>query len=295
MTAYGDVVFSGLFLGSLYAMMAVGLALVWTTVGIFNFSHSAFMMLGAYLAWQLSAGDGALDLPFYAALPLAVAAAGAIGWAVQAAVVRPFVGRDDIVLVVVIVTLAAGSLFENGALELWGPRPKQLPPLVGGTLPVFGLTASAHQVAIIAVTPLVLGAVWLLLQRTELGLALRAVAQNEEALQLVGRRVKALYGLAFALSAGLAGLAGVFLGGFTFMSPSMGTDPLTKALIVVIFGGLSSILGPIVAAYAIGFFEAFSTYLLGLYWTPPLLFLIMVAVLMVRPEGLLSRPARGFA
>lgn len=295
MSAYGDVVFSGLFLGSLYAMMAVGLALIWTTVGIFNFSHSAFMMLGAYLAWQLSAGDGSLSIPFSLALPLAVAAAGAIGWLLQAAIVRPFVGRDDLVLIVVIVTLAAGSLFENGALELWGPRPKQLPPLVPGNVSALGITVSAHQLAIIAVTPLVLGGVWFLLQRTKLGLALRAVAQNEEASQLVGLRVKALYGTAFALSAGLAALAGVFLGSFTYMSPSMGADPLTKALIVVIFGGLSSIIGPIVAAYIIGFFEAFSTYLLGLYWTPTLLFLLMVAVLMIRPEGLWSRPTRGFA
>lgn len=295
MSAYGDVVFSGLFLGSLYAMMAVGLALIWTTVGIFNFSHSAFMMLGAYLAWQLSAGDGGLSLPFFLALPLAVVAAGAVGWLLQAAIVRPFVGRDDIVLIVVIVTLAAGSLFENGALELWGPRPKQLPPLFPGNVLAFGLTVSAHQLAIIGVTPLVLGGVWLLLQRTNLGLALRAVAQNEEASQLVGLRVKTLYGTAFALSAGLAALAGVFLGSFTYMSPSMGADPLTKALIVVIFGGLSSIIGTIIAAYIIGFFEAFSTYFLGLYWTPTLLFLLMVAVLMIRPEGLWSRPTRGFA
>ena len=79
------------------------------------------------------------------------------------------------------------------------------------------------------------------------------------------------------------------------MSPSMGADPLTKALIVVIFGGLSSIIGPMIAAYIIGFFEAFSTYFLGLYWTPTLLFLLMVAVLMIRPEGLWSPPTRGFA
>jgi branched-chain amino acid transport system permease protein len=293
--ALEDIVFSGLFVGSLYAMMAVGLALIWTTIGVFNFSHGAFMMLGAYLTWTLTNSDGGLGLPFYLALPLGIAASGAIGWLLQALIVRPFIGRRDIVLLVVIVTLAASSFFENGAQEIWGPRPKQLPPLLEGTAPIFGITASLHQIAIILLSPAILFGVWLLLHRTRLGLMLRAVAQNEEASQLVGLPVKALYGTAFALSAALAGFAGTFLGGFTFMSPSMGADPITKAMIVVIFGGLSSIIGPIIAAYVIGFFEAISTYFLGLYWTPPLLFLLLVVVLMVRPEGLWSRPTRGLA
>ena len=295
MTAFQDVVFSGLFIGALYAMMAVGLALIWTTVGIFNFAHSAFMMLGAYLTWTLASTDGGLGLPFYLALPLGIAISGAIGWLLQAAIVRPFIGRRDIVLLVVIVTLAAASFVENGALALWGPRPKQLPPLLPGTVPILGITASWHQIAIIVLSPVILLGVWLVLHRTRLGLMLRAVAQNEEASQLVGLPVTTLYGTAFALSAALAGLAGIFLSGFTFMSPSMGTDPLTKAMIVVIFGGLSSIIGPIIAAYLIGFFEAISTYFLGLYWTPPLLFLLLVAVLMVRPEGLWARRSRGLA
>jgi branched-chain amino acid transport system permease protein len=104
-----------------------------------------------------------------------------------------------------------------------------------------------------------------------------------------------LYGLTFMLAAALAALAGIFLGSFKFMSPGMGTEPLTKALVVVIFGGIGSVTGPIFAAYLIGLIEATSNYFLGLYWTPTLLFAILIATLMIRPEGLISIKQRGLS
>lgn len=291
MGALAEILFGGLFQGSLYAMMAVGLALVWTTIGVFNFSHGVLMMLGAYLAWQLVE----VGLHPAAAFPLAVLATAAVGWLLQAAVVRPLIGRANLVLVVVITTLAAGSLIENGVLTIWGPRSKQLPPLVDGNTMIGSIGVSLHQIAIIVVTPLILGALWMFLTRTRLGLALRAVAQNEDASQLVGLNVTALYGLAFAIAAALACLAGIFMGGYRFMSPVMGADPLLKALIVVVFGGISSISGPIFAAYLIGFFEAACSYYFGLYWTPALLFAVLILTLMVRPEGIFSGRSRGLA
>ena len=101
-----------------------------------------------------------------------------------------------------------------------------------------------------------------------------------------------MYALAFALSAVLAGMAGVFFGGLKFMSPTMGTEPLVKALVVVIFGGVANLTGPILAAYLIAFFEAAATYFVGFYWTPALLFLVLIVTLMVRPEGLLTGRSR---
>lgn len=287
-----DILFGGLFQGSLYAMMAVGLALVWTTIGVFNFSHGVFMMLGAYFAWQLVEWGLAPAVAF----PLAVVAMAGVGWLLQASVVRPLIGRANLVLVVVITTLAAGSLIENGVLEVWGPRSKQIPPLVEGNVTLGSIGVSLHQIAIIVVTPFILGLLWLFLNRTRLGLALRAVAQNEDASHLIGLNVTALYGLAFGIAAALAALAGIFLGGYRFMTPVMGADPLLKALIVVVFGGISSISGPIFAAYVIGFFEAICSYYFGLYWTPALLFAALIATLMIRPEGVFSSSGgRGLA
>jgi len=292
MNTAADILFGGLFQGSLYAMMAVGLALVWTTIGVFNFSHGVLMMLGAYVAWQL----GEWGLPPVAAFPLAVTLMAGVGWLLQATVVRPLIGRANLVLVVVITTLAAGSLIENGVLVAWGPRSKQVPPLLEGNVLIGGIGVSMHQIAIIVITPIILGALWLFLNRTRLGLALRAVAQNEDASRLVGLKVTALYALAFGIAAALAALAGIFLGGYRFMTPVMGADPLLKALIVVVFGGISSISGPIFAAYVIGFFEAICSYYFGLYWTPALLFGALILTLMIRPEGLFSaRAGRGIA
>jgi branched-chain amino acid transport system permease protein len=284
MNTAADILFGGLFQGSLYAMMAVGLALVWTTIGVFNFSHGVLMMLGAYIAWQFVA----FGLPPVAAFPLAVLASAGVGFLLQATVVRPLIGRANLVLVVVITTLAAGSLIENGVLVAWGPRSKQVPPLLEGNMMIGGIGVSLHQIAIIVITPIVLGALWLFLNRTRLGLALRAVAQNEDASRLVGLNVTALYAIAFGIAAGLAALAGIFLGGYRFMTPVMGADPLLKALIVVVFGGISSISGPIFAAYLIGFFEAICSFYFGLYWTPALLFAALILTLMVRPEGIFS-------
>jgi len=291
MDATAQILFGGLFQGSLYAMMAVGLALIWTTIGVFNFTHGVMMMLGAYIAWTLSE----TGLPFALVLPLVIVVMAAVGWALQASVVRPLIGRPNIVLVVVITTLAAASLIENATLEIWGPRSKQLPPLIAGNTTILGVGVSLHQIAIIVIAPVVLAALWFFLNRTRLGLALRAVAQNEDASLLVGLNVKALYGLAFAISAALAALAGIFMGGYRFMSPVMGADPLLKALIVVVFGGLSSVSGPIFAAYLIGFFEAICSYYFGLYWTPALLFAVLIVTLMIRPEGIFGSKSRGLA
>jgi len=291
MDATAQILFGGLFQGSLYAMMAVGLALIWTTIGVFNFTHGVMMMLGAYIAWTLSE----TGLPFALVLPLVIVVMAAVGWALQASVVRPLIGRPNIVLVVVITTLAAASLIENATLEIWGPRSKQLPPLIAGNTTILGVGVSLHQIAIIVIAPVVLAALWFFLNRTRLGLALRAVAQNEDASLLVGLNVKALYGLAFAISAALAALAGIFMGGYRFMSPVMGADPLLKALIVVVFGGLSSVSGPIFAAYFIGFFEAICSYYFGLYWTPALLFAVLIVTLMIRPEGIFGSKTRGLA
>ncbi len=289
-----QVLVSGLFQGSLYAMMAVGLALVWTTIGVFNFCHGVFMTLGAYVAWQLTGADG-LGLPLALSCPLAIVAVALVGLVLQAGVVRPLVGRADAVLVAVITTLAASSVLENATQLVWGPRPKAIPPLAEGTVTLLGVGIAAHQVVIVLTTPVLLALLWLFLNRTRPGLALRAVAQNEDSCHLIGIPVTALYALAFGLAAAFAALAGIFFGGFKFMSPSMGTEPLTKALVVVIFGGVANITGPILAAYVIGLFEAVSTYAIGFYWTPALLFALLIAVLMLRPEGLFSGRRRGLA
>jgi len=283
-----SVLASGLVLGSLYSLMAAGLSLVWSTLGIFNFAHGIFMTLGAYVAWEVGNQAG-LGYGAAAGVAVAVAALAGLGCLAERVLIRPFLGRENVVMIAVITTLAALTFLENATLLIWGPRLKQLSPLAPGTVGFAGATMSVHQAIIVVVAPLVLVALWLFLKYSRLGAAIRAIGQNRDAALLIGLSVERLYMLAFAASAVLAGLAGILLGAMRPMTPTMGAEPLVKALVVAIFGGLGSIGGTIGGAYVIGFVEAVSTYAIGLYWTPAVLFGLMIAVLLWRPNGLFGR------
>lgn len=283
-----SVFLSGIVLGSLYAMMATGLSLVWTTLGIFNFAHGIFMAVGALFAWQVGTDLG-WGLGPAAGLAIGVAALIGIGFLSELILVRPFLARRDVVLLAVITTLSASIFFENGTLLIWGARYKQLDPLIPGKVGLLSTAISAHEVLIIVIAPATLVALWLFLKFTRVGSAIRAVSQNRESALLMGMNVPLLYSSAFALSAGLAGLSGILLGSVRFITPSLGNEPLVKALVVAIFGGLGSLGGTIGAAYVIGLLEAMSVFFIGLYWTPALLFGVMIVVLLVRPTGLFGR------
>jgi branched-chain amino acid transport system permease protein len=213
----------------------------------------------------------------------------ALGCLVELVLLRPFYGRSNLVMLTVITTLSGMVILENSALLTWGPRIKQLEPLVGGNVDVIGVTISAQEAIIMVVSPLLILVIWLWLRFSRTGRAIRAVGQNHDAAQLLGMNVSALYMTAFGLSAVLAAIAGVLLGSIRFVSPGMGGEPLTKALIVAIFGGLGSVAGTVLGAYVIGLLEAVSSFLVGLYWTPAILFIVMIATLMIRPSGLFGK------
>ncbi|OHV60530.1 hypothetical protein LCM4577_16945 [Mesorhizobium sp. LCM 4577] len=268
--------------------MATGLALVWTTLGIFNFAHGTFIALGAYIAWQIASTE-ASGAGLLAGAGVSIIGMFVIGMFVYYLLIKPFERNPDIVVKSVITTLAGATILENVINLVWGPRNKQLSPLLGGDMSLLGITISRNEMAVVALALVILAALGVFLQRAPLGRAMRAVAQNREAAQLMGIDVERLYAIAFGLSAALAALAGILIGSIRFMNPSMGSDPLMKALIVVIFGGIARFTGPIYAAFIVGLLEAVMTYLVGLYWSPTVLFAIMIVVLVAKPEGLFGR------
>lgn len=282
------ILLGGIVLGALYALMATGLALVWTTLGIFNFAHGTFIALGAYIAWQIASTE-ASGAGLLAGAGVSIIGMFVIGMFVYYLLIKPFERNPDIVVKSVITTLAGATILENVVNLVWGPRNKQLSPLLGGDMSLLGITISRNEMAVVALALVILAALGVFLQRAPLGRAMRAVAQNREAAQLMGIDVERLYAIAFGLSAALAALAGILIGSIRFMNPSMGSDPLMKALIVVIFGGIARFTGPIYAAFIVGLLEAVMTYLVGLYWSPTVLFAIMIVVLVAKPEGLFGR------
>lgn len=277
---------SGLLLGALYALMASGLSLVWTTLGVFNFAHGALMMLGAFVAWTVCEPMGLGLIPGIVA---GVAASAVAGMLIEFLVVRPFYGNRAMLLITVMTTLAAMIILESGAQIIWGARLKQLPPLLEGNVSIFGAVVSRHEALIIVIAPLVLLALWRFTVSTRIGRSLRAVGLNQDAAALIGINVPRAFSLAFGLSAALAGLTGALLGSIRFITPSLGSEPLLKAMIVVIFGGLGSLGASAGAAFVIGMVEAFLVFSLGLYWTPSVIFVLLIVVLVFRPNGLFGR------
>ena len=273
---------SGLVLGSLYALMSSGLSLVWTTLGVFNFSHGALMMVGAFIAWTVSE---VLGLGPIVGILSGTLAAGLIGIVIERLLVRPFYSNRNMLLITAMTTLAAMVILERGAQMIWGARLKQLPRLIPGEVQILGTTISAHEALLIVLAPLILVALWRFTVMTNRGRSLRAVGQNQDSAALLGIDVPIAFALAFGISAALAGLTGALLGSIRFITPTMGSEPLTKAMIVVIFGGLGNLGATAGAAYLIGFIEAFLILGLGLYWTPFVLFLLMILVLLFRPNG----------
>ncbi|MBZ9988995.1 branched-chain amino acid ABC transporter permease [Mesorhizobium sp. BH1-1-5] len=277
---------SGLVLGSLYALMASGLSLVWTTLGVFNFAHGALMMVGAFIAWTVSEAVGAGPV---AGVVAGTLGAGLIGIVIERLVIRPFYASRNMLLVTAMTTLAVTIILERGAQMIWGPRLKQLPPLVDGEIRLFGNAISAHEALLLVAAPVILIALWRFTVSSKIGRSLRAVGQNQDSAALIGVDVPKAFALAFAISAALAGLTGALLGSIRFITPAMGSEPLTKAMIVVIFGGLGSLGSTAGAAYLIGFIEALLVLWVGLYWTPFALFLLMILVLLLRPNGIFGK------
>lgn len=282
---------SGIVLASVYALMASGLSLVWTTLGIFNFAHGALMTLAAYIAWTVSDAAG-LGLWLGAGIAIAIAAVVGVGILMERVVVRPFYDHRDILLITVMTTLAMMIFIEKGSQLLWGARLKQLRPMVPGQVNFLGTTISAQEALIIVVAPVILALLWLLLRKSRIGRGIRAVGQNPNAAKLIGIDVSTLFIITFALSAALAGLTGVLLGSVRMVTPAFGSEPLVKALIIVIFGGLGSLGGTILAAYLIGLLEAALVFFIGIYWAPSMIFVLLIVVLLIRPQGLLGKVVR---
>ena len=286
----GSVIVAGLVSGSIYALIASGLSLVWGALGVFNFAHGVLLMIGAFAAWWVSDPAG-LGLGLFAGIVASMIFMLAAGGVLYVLLVRPWIGTPAAELTVIMTTIAGAMFLENLALYTFGARLKALDQIVTGTVIIAGTAMQAQNLLVIILAPVLLGSLALFLKIGKHGLAIRAIAQNNEAARLLGIKVERTYLLTFSVSALLAGIAGIMIGGLFNITPSMGNDPLLRAFLVVVFGGLGSLPGTIIAAYAIGLIEATSSYYIGIYWTPVVLFTVLIAILLLRPNGLLGKSA----
>ena len=282
---------NGLFIGSMYAVFALGYTLVFGVLDILNLAHAAVFMVASFVALALVE---ALHLSIFAALPVAMVIAGVLGLVLERVAFRPLRARADSNIAGLISSLAMATILGAIAHELWGPNVTRFP---FDTLPNaterLGGTVSRMQLTVIAVAlGLVLALTWLV-QRTRLGRELRAVAESPRAAQVVGVNVDRAIAASFFISSALGGAAGVLYGLAYDVHVEMGRSVELKGLAVIIVGGMGSMPGAVIAGIALGVVETFVVAQLGGSYRDVVSFAGLFLILVLRPHGLLgAAPAR---
>lgn len=288
---------SGIILGSLYALMAMGLSLIYSTVRVLNFSHGAFFMAGAFIVWWLSTPYSAtygaatvtsgLVVPLWIAVIPAVIAIFLLGIATQRGIIRPLIRRPGSFLTTLVATLALGYIIESIATLIFGGYREQFAQEIAtGQIRLGALIITNAELVQFAVAVFALVGLQIFLKRTRFGIGMRAVAQDLDAAHLCGINSGTVYLLTFGLGAALAAIAGFLLTNILFISPSSGWDPLTIAFIIVVFGGIGSVGGTVVASYIVATAQQYVALFLDPQWGLALSFVLMIIVLIVRPRGL---------
>jgi branched-chain amino acid transport system permease protein len=237
----------------------------------------AFAGFFTYVQWEM---------PFVVCLVIAAVTVGILGMLIERTLIQPF--RSD-EMSGMIATLAISVIIQNAAVLLWGPAPRAMPDIVTGTLAVGPFSFPWSRLVVIAAAALIFVVFWLFMQRTRLGRAMRAVAQDAETALLQGIRVNTIYPLAFGMSVALAALAGALMGPVFSVSPFVGLTPMLKAFVVVILGGLGSVPGAVVGGLLLGMIESFTATIFGSLVSDILQLLLVILILLVRPAGLLGQ------
>jgi len=282
-----QVVANGVLLGGLYAVMALGLALVWGVLNIVNLAHGAFIMLGGYAAWHLYRLAG-ID-PF-AGLPIVAIVMFAAGYAIQRGLLNLVVRAP--MFNTLLITFGLEVVFTYCAQLAFSADFRTInPPYAGSNVALGPVTLPVARLAAFAVALALTFGMWLFLLHTRLGRAIRATAQNLIAARLYGVAPRHLYAVTFGLGVALAGMSGALYGTVSQINPYIGATLTAKSFAISIIGGLDSPLGVIVGGLFLGIVESLTTLYVGPTYADVASFGILVLVLVLRPSGLLGRTA----
>ncbi len=279
---------NGVALGAAYALVALGFVLVLNATSAVNFAQGDLVMAGGLLAVALAP---LIPLPGIVLLPVVLALMAALGLLLALAAYLPLRRRPPVS--VFISTIAIGIILQNGAAILFGPEPRAAPPLFGdATLYLGGLAVPEQSLAIVAVAALLIGAQQWVFARTQLGRRLRATAQDPEMARACGVPVTSMILVTFAIGAACAGAAGLLLANRYFVTPTAGGDLILKAYIAVTIGGWGSVPGAVVGALLIALFEVGVSSVLSYPVALGALYLTLLAILVLRPQGLFGEAVR---
>ena len=287
MNVFVQQVLNGLTVGSVYALVALGLTLVYGILRIPNFSHGALYTIGAYAAFLLIDHYGA---NYWLGLAGAAAVSAGIAVATERLVFEPL--RRAPHLHDMIAAIALLLFFEAGVQAIWGAEFHRIAPPSAQVLRFAGLTAPAQRILIVAAAFALMGGLHLFLTRTWVGATIVATAQNRTGAALVGIDAARVSMITFAISGALAAVAAVLFAPINLLSPGMGELVITKAFVIIILGGMGSVIGAIAGGLIIGFAESFGAFYVSTNLKDIVAFALLTLILSVRPQGLFARPAR---
>jgi branched-chain amino acid transport system permease protein len=281
LTALAAQVFTGLVLGMIFVLLAIGLSLIFGLMTVVNFAHGSLYMLGAYFGFLLLG----LTKNFWLALVLAPLMVGALGLLMERFLIRRLYGRspDDPLLL----TFGLSLIMVEAARLIWGKIGLTFDPprALGGAVNLGFMNFPAYRLFVIAITGLVLVALWLFLERTTVGLVIRAGSRDPLMVRALGIDLSRIWLLVFGIGTALAGLAGVLAGPMRGVYAEMGVTMVIESFVVVVVGGMGSLIGAVVAGVLMGQVVGLTT-----FFVPKLaeimVFIVMAVVLLVRPSGL---------
>jgi branched-chain amino acid transport system permease protein len=286
-----QILVDGFAISSLYGLAAVGFTLIFGVSGVLNLAHGGIMVVAALVGW-LAAGE--LGLGTYFGTLLGVVAGLATAYATYLVAVRPIqtsraISAEETEIFVLTGTLLWGIMIQVGMAYLFTDNPVTIRPLISGVVNIFGVRTPTNEVMIAVLAWVLIGLLWLLVNRTRTGKALLGAAMNPRGVTLLGYELTRIYLVAWTIYGILAGIAGVLLASFLGVGTANTGQLTASAFSIVVLGGLGSVSGSLVAAYLVGYLETATAYLIAPTLRPiPSLILLVLAVYL-RPQGLLGR------
>jgi urea transport system permease protein len=289
-------VFFGLSLGSVLLLAAIGLAITFGVMGVINMAHGEMVMIGAYATFVVQElmrafAPGLLDLSLLVALPLAFATAGLVGIALERLVIRHLYGRP---LETLLATWGVSLILQQAVRSIFGPTNREVsnPSWMSGSLELFGIALTWSRVWIIVFALAVFLALLIAMKATSFGLRMRAVVQNRRMAASMGIRTPWIDALTFGLGSGIAGVAGVALSQIDNVSPNLGQSYIIDSFLVVVFGGVGSLWGALVAALSLGVANKLVEPLAGAVLAKILILVAVILFIQKRPRGLFALKGR---
>jgi branched-chain amino acid transport system permease protein len=279
---------NALILGSTYALLGIGLTLIFGIMKVVNFTHGELYALGAYAVFFL---EVSLGVNFFLALVLAVIVGCAVGAAIEFVLLRPLLDAD--IDTTMLVMIGAWIVMQNTELLYWGGVSKAvMTPFPDEPLQAGPIFVSWLRLFVLVMALILIGATYVLINRTKLGKAMRATFQDRDTAALMGVNIKGIYTATFAIGSGLAAAAGALLGPVFLVTPSMGDLASLKAFAIVILGGLGNITGATLGGFILAFVEEIGAGYISSGYRDAMGFLIIIIVLLFKPTGLFARAER---